>query len=178
MTAKSHAKHPKPLHGTHHVVLETSMGAIALELDADVAPKTVTNFIGLAKEGYYDGLTFHRVIPEFMIQGGDPTGNGTGGRSIYGDSFEDEFPEGRMIPMRHGTIAMANSGPDTNGSQFFIVQAPSTPWLEGRHTAFGRVTEGLDVLDAIAQVPRDGRDMPRTPVTFTVTVRGGKHPKH
>lgn len=155
------------LSGKHTVVLKTSMGDITLELDADAAPKTVTNFITLAKRGYYDGLIFHRVIPDFMIQGGDPLGNGTGGESIYGESFEDEAND---LKMERGVIAMANRGPDTNGSQFFITVIP-TDWLQGRHTIFGHVTKGMDVVDAISKVQRDGRDMPTTKVTYTVEVK-------
>lgn len=155
------------LSGKHTVVLKTSMGDITLELDADAAPKTVTNFVTLAKRGYYDGLTFHRVIPEFMIQGGDPDGNGTGGESIYGETFEDEP---NNLQMERGVIAMANRGPDTNGSQFFITVIP-TDWLQGRHTIFGKVTKGMDVVDAISKVQRDGRDMPVTKVTYDVEVK-------
>lgn len=155
------------LSGKHTVVLKTTKGDITLELDADAAPKTVTNFITLAKRGYYDGLTFHRVIPEFMIQGGDPNGNGTGGESIYGESFEDEP---NSLKMERGVIAMANRGPDTNGSQFFITVI-ATDWLQGRHTIFGHVTKGMDVVDAISKVQRDGRDMPTTKITYTVEVK-------
>jgi peptidyl-prolyl cis-trans isomerase B (cyclophilin B) len=157
----------KLLTGKHVVVLKTSEGDITLELDADEAPKTVTNFVTLAKTGYYDGLTFHRVIPDFMVQGGDPSGNGTGGESIFGATFEDEEND---IELVRGVIAMANRGPDTNGSQFFIIQAKETPWLQGLHTGFGRVTKGMDVLDAITKVERDARDMPVEPVTFSVQV--------
>jgi peptidyl-prolyl cis-trans isomerase B (cyclophilin B) len=156
------------LSGTQTVVLKTTKGDITLELDANKAPKTVTNFVVLARMGYYDGLTFHRVIPDFMIQGGDPSGDGTGGSSIFGESFEDEANDLEMV---RGAIAMANRGPNTNGSQFFIVQAESTPWLQGRHTIFGRVTEGLDVVNAIAAVDRDVNDRPAEPVTYTVEVR-------
>ncbi len=157
----------KMLTGTHTVVMKTSKGDITIELNADKAPKTVTNFIVLAKAGYYNGLTFHRVIPDFMIQGGDPDGNGTGGTSIYGETFEDESNDLQMVK---GVIAMANRGPNTNGSQFFIVQAEATPWLQGRHTIFGRVTKGLDIVDAIVNVPADANDRPSTPVTYTVDV--------
>lgn len=156
------------LSGKHIVVLETSMGDITLELDADIAPKTVTNFVTLARSGYYDDLIFHRVIPRFMIQGGDPNGNGTGGASVFGEMFEDEFND---LKLTKGVIAMANRGPDTNGSQFFIVQADATPWLDGRHTAFGTVTAGMDVVDAIAEVQRNAQDVPLTPITYTVTVK-------
>lgn len=156
------------LSGKHTVVLKTTLGNMTIELDADKAPKTVTNFITLARSGYYDGLTFHRVIPRFMIQGGDPSGNGTGGASIFGATFEDEIND---IKLTRGVIAMANRGPDTNGSQFFIVQADGTPWLDGRHTAFGKVIAGDDVIDKIAAVSRDANDMPITPVTYTVEVQ-------
>ncbi len=156
------------LTGKHTVVIKTSMGDMTLELDADEAPKTVTNFVTLAKSGYYNGLTFHRVIPRFMIQGGDPSGNGTGGASVFGASFEDEINDYKLV---RGAIAMANRGPDTNGSQFFIVQASSTPWLDGRHTVFGNVTAGDDVIDKIANVKRDGNDMPITPITYTIEVQ-------
>lgn len=156
------------LSGKHTVVLKTSMGDMTLELDADKAPKTVTNFVTLAKSGYYNGLTFHRVIPRFMIQGGDPSGNGTGGASVFGASFEDEINDMKLV---RGVIAMANRGPDTNGSQFFIVQADATPWLDGRHTVFGKVTRGMEVIDAIASVERDQDDKPITPVTYTVEVQ-------
>jgi cyclophilin family peptidyl-prolyl cis-trans isomerase len=137
----------------------TNHGEIGLELfDAD-APRAVGNFVDLARSGYYDGLTFHRVIPDFMVQGGCPRGDGTGGP---GYEFEDEPNEHRVV---RGAIAMANRGPDTNGSQFFIVTADECPWLDGKHTVFGRVTRGLDVVDAISQVERDGRDRPVEPVT-------------
>ena len=136
-------------------ILHTNHGAIELELhDAD-APKTVTNFTKLAGEGFYDGLKFHRVIPDFMIQGGDPRGDGTGGP---GYTFEDE-PNER--PVVRGALAMANSGPNTNGSQFFVVTADACPWLNGKHTVFGRVTSGMDVVDKISNLPRDARDQPR-----------------
>ena len=118
--------------------LHTNKGAIEFELfDAD-APKTVENFVKLARETFYDGVVFHRVIPDFMIQGGDPTGTGTGGP---GYEFEDEFNEHRVV---RGALAMANAGPNTNGSQFFIVTAEATPWLDGKHTVFGKVTSGID----------------------------------
>jgi cyclophilin family peptidyl-prolyl cis-trans isomerase len=201
----------KMLTGKHTVVLKTTKGSITLELDADAAPRTVTNFILLAKAGYFNGLTFHRVIDGFMIQGGDPLGNGTGGEGLFGASFEDEinansygldkkkirevasdappelldktikeFYESqgykyktnlKSLPFVKGAIAMANRGPDTNGSQFFIMQANEAPFLEGKHTVFGKTTAGLDVIDAIAKTPRDASDMPTTPVTFTVEVK-------
>ena len=135
--------------------LHTSKGAIALELhDAD-APKTVDNFVKLARDGFYDGVIFHRVIRDFMIQGGDPTGTGSGGP---GYTFEDEFNDHKVV---RGALAMANAGPNTNGSQFFIVTADAAPWLDGKHTVFGRVTEGMDVVDAIESADTDARDKPR-----------------
>jgi cyclophilin family peptidyl-prolyl cis-trans isomerase len=141
-------------------IMQTSEGAIELELFPEEAPKTVENFTKLASEGYYDGLTFHRVIPDFMIQGGCPRGDGTGGP---GYTFEDEFND---HPVARGYLAMANAGPDTNGSQFFIVTADACPWLDGKHTVFGRITSGQDVADAISQVERDDRDRPLEPVVL------------
>lgn len=158
------------LHGDHTVILRTTMGAITLKLDADTAPKAVTNFIRLAESGYYDGLIFHRVIPDFMIQGGDPKGDGTGGESIYGSTFDDETSNN--ITLVRGVIAMANRGANTNGSQFFIVQADSTPWLDGRYTAFGKVTEGLDIIDAIANAERNKNDKPIQTIFFSVETVG------
>jgi peptidyl-prolyl cis-trans isomerase B (cyclophilin B) len=155
------------LAGMHTVVLKTNIGDITLELNADEAPKTVTNFVTHTKNGYYDGLTFHRVITDFMIQGGDPSGNGTGGESIYGAMFEDEI---NSLPMVKGAIAMANSGPNTNGSQFFIIHAEETPWLVGKHTVFGNVVEGIDVLDAIAAVETGANDRPVEEVTMTMEI--------
>jgi cyclophilin family peptidyl-prolyl cis-trans isomerase len=140
--------------------LHTNHGAIELELFDGDAPKTVDNFRKLAGDGFYDGVIFHRVIPDFMIQGGDPTGTGTGGP---GYSFEDEFND---HPVVRGTLAMANSGPNTNGSQFFIVTADACPWLDGKHTVFGRVTDGLDVVDTISQAETDSRDKPRETVSI------------
>jgi cyclophilin family peptidyl-prolyl cis-trans isomerase len=140
--------------------LHTSEGAIELELFPDDAPKTVDNFTRLAGEGFYDGLIFHRVIPDFMIQGGDPTGTGSGGP---GYQFEDEINEHKV---ERGALAMANAGPNTNGSQFFIVTTDAAPWLDGKHTVFGQVTKGQDVADKISQVDRDSRDKPVTPVTI------------
>ena len=139
----------------------TSEGSIEIELFPTEAPKTVANFTKLVGEGFYDGLIFHRVIPDFMIQGGCPQGIGTGGP---GYSFEDEFNDHKVVK---GALAMANSGPNTNGSQFFIVTAVATPWLDGKHTVFGQVTAGQDVIDRISVVDRDGRDRPSTPVTIT-----------
>jgi cyclophilin family peptidyl-prolyl cis-trans isomerase len=138
-----------------NTVLHTNHGAIELELYPDDAPKTVDNFVKLARDGFYDGLIFHRVIPDFMIQGGDPTGTGSGGP---GYSFEDEFNQHKVD---RGALAMANAGPNTNGSQFFIVTADACPWLDGKHTVFGRVTDGLEVADRISGLPRDARDKPR-----------------
>jgi len=134
------------------------MGAIALELFDGDAPKTVANFKKLAGDGFYDGVVFHRVIPDFMIQGGDPTGTGSGGP---GYTFEDQINEHRV---ERGALAMANAGPNTNGSQFFIVTADSCPWLDGKHTVFGRVTDGMDTVDAISDVDRDSRDKPHADV--------------
>ncbi len=136
------------------------MGAIAIELFDDDAPKTVTNFKKLAGDGFYNGVVFHRVIPDFMVQGGDPTGTGSGGP---GYTFEDEFNDQKV---ERGALAMANAGPNTNGSQFFIVTADSCPWLDGKHTVFGRVTDGMDVVDAMSDVDRDARDKPREDVAI------------
>lgn len=178
-----------PQKGDTLAVMHTNMGDIKIKLFPEKAPKTVENFVTHSKNGYYNGLKFHRVINDFMIQGGDPRGNGTGGESIWGGSFSDEFdPELHNL---RGALSMANSGPDTNGSQFFIVQArevPSnmleqmrdledngfpaditaayealggTPWLDFRHTVFGQVTEGMDVVDAIAAV-ETVNDVPRS----------------
>ena len=138
--------------------LHTNHGAIELELFDGEAPKTVENFRTLAGDGFYDGVVFHRVIPDFMIQGGDPTGTGMGGP---GYTFEDEFNDHGVV---RGALAMANAGPNTNGSQFFIVTAEATPWLDGKHTVFGRVTNGMDVVDTISQLDTDANDKPREPV--------------
>lgn len=129
-----------------------------LELYADRAPKTCRNFAALAERGYYDGVVFHRVIPDFMVQGGDPTGTGRGGDSIYGAQFEDEI----RADLKHtgaGVLSMANSGPNTNGSQFFITLAP-TPWLDGKHTIFGRVKKGMTAIKRMGMVPTDKMDRP------------------
>jgi cyclophilin family peptidyl-prolyl cis-trans isomerase len=134
--------------------MRTSEGDVVLELFDEDAPKTVANFKQLAGQGFYDGLVFHRVIPDFMIQGGCPQGTGTGGP---GYSFEDEINEHKVV---RGALAMANAGPDTNGSQFFIVTTDAAPWLDGKHTVFGRVVEGMDAVQAIEQAPRDPRDKP------------------
>ncbi|MDT9756628.1 peptidylprolyl isomerase [Heyndrickxia coagulans] len=165
--------------------MQTNMGTITIKLFPAFAPKTVENFVTHSKNGYYDGLTFHRVIDGFMIQGGDPSGNGTGGESIYGAPFEDEFSE-RLFNFR-GALSMANAGPNTNGSQFFIVQSKTvdpnmkgqmeqagypaevvetymekggTPWLDFRHTVFGQVIEGMEVVDEIAGVRTGLQDKP------------------
>ncbi|MFJ7731769.1 peptidylprolyl isomerase [Lysinibacillus sp. NPDC097231] len=167
------------------VEMQTTLGAIKIKLFPEHAPKTVENFLGHAKSGYYNGIIFHRVIQDFMIQGGDPTGTGMGGESIWGNSFEDEFSD-KVFNLR-GALSMANAGPNTNGSQFFIVQMkhlPSdmlrqlqgagfpeeiieayaqnggTPWLDHKHTVFGHVVEGMDVIDKIADVEKDFRDKP------------------
>jgi cyclophilin family peptidyl-prolyl cis-trans isomerase len=140
--------------------LHTNHGPVELELHDDDAPKTVENFRKLAGDGFYDGVTFHRVIPDFMIQGGDPTGTGSGGP---GYTFEDEFNDHKV---ERGALAMANAGPNTNGSQFFVVTAEATPWLDGKHTVFGRVTSGMEVVDAISQVETDANDKPREPAVI------------
>jgi len=140
--------------------LHTNHGAIAIELFPDDAPNTVANFEKLAGAGFYDGVVFHRVIPDFMIQGGDPTGTGSGGP---GYTFEDEFNERKVV---RGALAMANAGPNTNGSQFFIVTADACPWLDGKHTVFGQVTGGMDVVDAISALDTDARDRPQADVVI------------
>ncbi len=177
-----------PSKGEKIAVMKTNMGDIKIRLFPEIAPKTVENFISHSQDGYYDGLIFHRVIKDFMIQGGDPTGTSRGGESIYGRSFEDEFD----LSARNyrGALSMANAGPNTNGSQFFIVQAKNvdeglisqmveladrgfpqevtenykkvggTPWLDFKHTVFGQVFEGMDVVDAIAGVKVDPQDKP------------------
>ena len=138
-----------------NATLNTSKGPIAVELFDDDAPKTVENFRTLAGKGFYEGVIFHRVIPDFMIQGGDPTGTGSGGP---GYTFEDEFNDRKVV---RGALAMANAGPNTNGSQFFIVTAEACPWLDGKHTVFGQVSDGMDVVDAISGVDTDASDRPR-----------------
>lgn len=174
-----------------HALIKTNHGDIKVALFPELAPKTVANFVGLAKQGYYDGVIFHRVIEDFMIQGGDPSGTGMGGESIYGESFEDEFS--RELYNLKGALSMANAGPNTNGSQFFIVTAsnvPSTmlgqmqelgfpeeivaayateggtPWLDQRHTVFGHVVEGMDVVIAINEVVTGLQDKPVEPVVI------------
>jgi peptidyl-prolyl cis-trans isomerase B (cyclophilin B) len=143
-----------------NATLQTNQGTIELELFDGDAPKTVENFRKLAADGFYDGVIFHRVIPDFMIQGGDPTGTGSGGP---GYTFEDEFND---HPVARGALAMANAGPNTNGSQFFIVTAASCAWLDGKHTVFGRVTDGMDVVDAISHLERDASDRPNETVSI------------
>lgn len=183
-----------PQSGETVAVMHTSMGDISIRLFGDKVPKTVKNFVELSNKGYYDGLIFHRVIDGFMIQGGDPTGTGCGGESIYGERFEDEFdPDLHNIC---GALSMANAGPDTNGSQFFIVQSNEvpeqllkqmealtdrgfpetcisnykklggTPWLDFKHSVFGQVFEGMDIVNAIAAVKTDANDRPLSDVTI------------
>jgi peptidyl-prolyl cis-trans isomerase B (cyclophilin B) len=134
--------------------LQTNAGPIVVELHDEDAPKTVENFRKLAGDGFYDGLIFHRIIPDFMIQGGCPEGTGTGGP---GYTFEDEFNDHKVV---RGALAMANAGPNTNGSQFFIVTTEAASWLDGKHTVFGTVVDGMDVVDAIESVPTDASDRP------------------
>lgn len=181
-----------PAKGDTIALMKTSMGDITLRFFPKEAPKAVENFTELAKKGYYNGLTFHRVMKDFMIQGGDPKGDGTGGESIWGKPFEDEFSDN--LHNFRGALSMANSGEDTNGSQFFIVQLGTmdgqlgdwmssngfdkktidlytkagggTPWLDNKHTVFGQVVEGMDVVDKIAAVEVDENDMPVKPVTI------------
>ncbi|MCH3921314.1 peptidylprolyl isomerase [Limosilactobacillus sp.] len=171
--------------------IKTNLGTITVQLFDTLAPKTVKNFVELAKKGYYDGVTFHRVIPDFMIQGGDPTGTGRGGESIYGHAFEDEFSD-RLFNF-NGALSMANAGPNTNGSQFFIVsnehvpanmveqmkaagfpqeaidhyaKVGGTPWLDHRHTVFGQVVSGMNVVQQISKVARDQMDKPKDDVVM------------
>jgi peptidyl-prolyl cis-trans isomerase B (cyclophilin B) len=134
--------------------LQTNAGPIVVELHDEDAPKTVENFRKLAGDGFYDGLIFHRIIPDFMIQGGCPEGTGTGGP---GYTFEDEFNDHKVV---RGALAMANAGPNTNGSQFFIVTTEAASWLDGKHTVFGTVVDGMVVVDAIESVPTDASDRP------------------
>ena len=140
--------------------MNTTKGAIGLELFDDDAPKTVANFRKLAGDKFYDGIIFHRVIPDFMIQGGCPQGTGTGGP---GYTFKDEINDHKVV---RGALAMANAGPNTNGSQFFIVTTASAPWLDGKHTVFGEVTDGMDTVDAIEALKTDARDRPVEPVSI------------
>ncbi|KAI9098903.1 cyclophilin-like domain-containing protein [Phlyctochytrium arcticum] len=149
------------------VILETSAGPITIELYWNHAPKSCENFYQLAKRGYYNSTKFHRIIPDFMIQGGDPTGTGRGGTSIYGDKFDDEIHR----ELKHtgaGILSMANSGPNTNGSQFFITLAP-TPWLDGKHSIFGRVSAGMNVVKRLGLVPTDAADRPKDDILILRT---------
>jgi len=150
-------------------IIKTNMGTIEIELFADQTPKTVENFVGLAEKGYYNGIIFHRVIKDFMLQAGDPTGTGRGGASFWGGKFEDEF----VSDLKHdtpGMLSMANAGPNTNGSQFFITLVP-TPWLDGKHTVFGKVINGMDVVYAIGEVKTAAGDKPiNTVVMEEVTI--------
>lgn len=145
-----------------NVLLETSMGAIVVELYHEHAPKSCENFRTLASRGYYNGTPFHRIIKDFMIQGGDPTGTGRGGSSIWGEKFEDEI-RGDLKHTGAGILSMANSGPNTNGSQFFITLAP-TPWLDGKHTIFGRVKSGMRIVQRMGLVKTDTGDVPEEEV--------------
>ena len=142
------------------MTMTTNHGPIVFEMFDDDAPKTVGNFRKLSGDGFYDGLTFHRIIRDFMIQGGCSDGNGTGGQ---GYEFEDEFNQHKVV---RGALAMANAGPNTNGSQFFIVTTEAAPWLDGKHTVFGKVTSGMEVVDALEGLPTDGRDRPTEPATI------------
>ena len=146
--------------------METDKGTINLELFDKEAPGTVANFTKLAKNKFYDGLNFHRVIKDFMIQGGCPLGTGTGGP---GYTFEDEFNDHKVV---RGALAMANAGPNTNGSQFFIVTTAAAPWLDGKHTVFGQVTGGMDTVDAIEGLPTDRRDKPEEPAVIETVELG------
>ncbi|KRL66610.1 peptidylprolyl isomerase [Companilactobacillus versmoldensis] len=172
------------------VTIVTNHGEIKIQLFDDLVPKAVENFLGLAKKDYYNGVIFHRVIPDFMIQGGDPTGTGAGGESIYGGQFEDEFTD--QLFNFNGALSMANAGPNTNGSQFFIVSNENmqkrilsqmsaagypeeviaeyknggTPWLDHRHTVFGQVISGMDVVQNISKVKRDAADKPKEDVVI------------
>ncbi len=141
--------------------MHTTLGTIELELFDDDAPKTVANFRKLAGDSFYDGTIFHRVIPDFMIQGGCPKGTGTGGP---GYTFEDEFNQHKIV---RGALAMANAGPNTNGSQFFIVTTDGAPWLDGKHTVFGQVSDGMDAVDAIEALPTGASDRPVDPPKIT-----------
>lgn len=150
--------------GAQYVEMTTSMGTIVFELYSFHAPRTVENFVGLTRQGYYNGVLFHRIIRDFVIQGGDPSGTGRGGQSIFGKAFEDEIHPG----LKHtgaGILSMANSGPNTNTSQFFITLAP-TPHLDGKHSIFGRVSDGLDVVKRMASVQTDRHDRPVTDVVI------------
>jgi peptidyl-prolyl cis-trans isomerase B (cyclophilin B) len=142
------------------LTLHTNHGPVAVELFDEDAPKAVDNFLKLSRDGFYDGITFHRIIKDFMIQGGDPEGTGTGGP---GYTFEDEINQHKV---ERGALAMANAGPNTNGSQFFIVTTESAPWLDGKHTVFGRVTSGMEAVDAIEGLQTDAQDRPAEPVVI------------
>ena len=142
------------------MTMTTNHGPIVFEMFDEDAPKTVGNFRKLSGDGFYDGLVFHRIIKDFMIQGGCPEGTGTGGP---GYTFEDEFNQHKVI---RGALAMANAGPDTNGSQFFIVTTEAAPWLDGKHTVFGRVTSGMEVVDALEALPTDAARPPAEPATI------------
>ncbi len=164
-----HAKENANMSQNPVVVFETNKGSFEITLFPQVAPKAVENFLTHAKNHYYDGLTFHRVIKGFMIQGGDPSGNGTGGESIWGKSFADEFDPSKKFDKK-GVLAMANRGPNTNGSQFFITTA-ATPWLNNKHTIFGEVTKGYDVVEQIENV-KTSQDKPIDPVKIlSITVK-------
>jgi peptidylprolyl isomerase len=154
----SYAQNKEGVVAKENVILETTQGEIELALLDDATPKACENFRGLVKKGYYNGIIFHRVIPNFMIQGGDPTGTGRGGESIWGSSFQDEFNSNLKFT-KPGILAMANAGPNTNGSQFFITAA-ATPWLNGKHTIFGEVVRGLDVMHKIETVQTGPGDRP------------------
>ncbi len=166
----SQKKEPKKMTDSITVaIINTNMGTIELELFDKETPKTVENFVGLANKGYYNGVIFHRVIDNFMIQGGDPTGTGRGGESLWGKRFNDE-----IVPsLKHsgpGILSMANAGPNTNGSQFFITLV-ATPWLDGKHTVFGKVINGMDVVNAIGKVPKNQMDRPLKDVVMeSVTI--------
>jgi cyclophilin family peptidyl-prolyl cis-trans isomerase len=165
----------KMTNDTTVAVIKTNMGTIDVELFSKETPKTVENFVGLAKKGYYNGVIFHRVIDDFMIQGGDPTGTGRGGVSLWGEKFQDEIVPSLVFD-KTGLIAMANSGPNTNGSQFFITLVP-TPWLNGHHTIFGKVIDGMDVVKAIGKVPKNKMDRPLKDVvieSITIEQKPGK----
>ena len=165
----------KMTNDTTVAVIKTNMGTIDVELFSKETPKTVENFVGLAKKGYYNGVIFHRVIDDFMIQGGDPTGTGRGGVSFWGGKFQDEIVPSLVFD-KAGLIAMANSGPNTNGSQFFITLVP-TPWLNGHHTIFGKVIGGMDVVKAIGKVPKNKMDRPLKDVvieSITIEQKPGK----
>ena len=153
-----HEIDPAVLAGITSCTIETDKGDIKVALYPDAAPNTVANWHKLATSGFYDGIKFHRVIPGFVAQGGCPQGTGTGGP---GYEFEDEFNDHKVV---RGALAMANAGPNTNGSQFFIVTAGACPWLDGKHTVFGQVTEGLDVVDSLEAVQTDGGDRPQSPI--------------